>query len=124
MALPLVLAACGSPPQESPAAAATPPPRLDFPGKQRIPVRLDMRSTSDGGRPVGIAGAWRGEFAFDGGGASRCAVDRGALASIEPGASHEVHLVCSVAVRLPDDGSRGFRVLEDGREIASGVVLP
>ncbi|GGJ98164.1 hypothetical protein [Luteimonas terricola] len=40
------------------------------------------------------------------------------------GASHELHLVCSAAVRLPDDGSRGFRVLEDGREIASGVVLP
>lgn len=126
LALPVALAACGVSPQDPQAAATAPlpPPRLDFPGKHRIPVRLDMRPTDGGGRVVGIAGAWRGEFAFDGGGGARCAIDGGAADTIEPGTSHQVDLVCTAAVRLPDDGSRGFRVLEDGREIASGVVLP
>lgn len=124
LALPLVLAACGGAPQQPEAAATVAPPRLDYPGRHRIPVRLEMRATADGGRVVGIAGAWRGQFIFDGGDDVRCAVDGGDAGTIEPGSIHEVHLVCSGAVRLPDDGSRGVRVLEDGQEIASGAVLP
>lgn len=125
LALPLAFAGCdGSPGGQPEAAATVPPPTLDYPGRHRIPVRLDMRATADGGRAYAIAGAWRGRFVFDGGDDVRCAVDRGDAETIEPGSRHEVRLVCSGAVRLPDDGSRGFRVLEDGQEIASGVVLP
>jgi len=123
LALPVSLAACGNATQE-PVAPAPAPPRLDFPGKHRIPVRLDMRATADGGRATAIAGAWRGEFAFDGGGVARCGIERGGAGAIEPGASHEVRLICAAPVRLSEGGSRGFRVLEDGREIASGAVLP
>ncbi|WP_133000398.1 hypothetical protein [Luteimonas arsenica] len=125
MLLPLVLAACGGAPQSAAPAAAVPePPRLDFSGKRPIPVRLDMLATADGGRAVAIAGAWRGEFEFDGGDRTRCGIERGELAEIAPGSSHEVRLICTAAVRLPDDGSRGFRMLEDGAVIASGTVLP
>lgn len=124
LALPLALAACGGAQPEPVAATVAPPPRLDFPGKRPIPVRLDMHATADGGRATGIAGAWRGEFAFDGGTTARCGISSGALPALEPGSSHEVRLVCTVAVRLPDDGSRGFRLIEDGREVASGTVLP
>ena len=123
LVVPLVLIACGGA-QPAPEPAAPPPPRLDFSGKQGIPVRLDLLATADGGRVAAIAGAWRGEFTFDGGGTSRCGIDRGAVTALQPGSSHEVRLVCTGAVRLPDDGSRGFRLIEDGREVGSGVVLP
>lgn len=117
----MLLVACGQAPQ-APVAEAV-PPRLDFPGKQRIPVRLHLRGGAEG-RGAAIAGAWRGDVEFDGGDRSRCAIDRGDLPALEPGSSHEVRLVCGSAVRLPGDGSRGFRVTEDGREVASGTVLP
>lgn len=122
--LPLALAACGDAAQV-PAAATPAPPLLDYQAKRSIPVRLDMLATADGGRAVAISGAWRGEVDFDGDEPNtQCGIRRGGLAAIEPGTSNEVHMVCTQTVRLPDDGSRGFRVLEDGREIASGVVLP
>ncbi|MEN1941454.1 hypothetical protein WCE39_10220 [Luteimonas sp. MJ174] len=122
--LPVVLAACGEAAQ-APAATIATPPRLDYPGKSSIPVRLDMRGTADGGRAVAIQGAWRGTVAFDGADDdAHCGIQRGGVAALEPGSSHDVHLICSRAVRLPDEGSRGFRVLEDGREIATGSVLP
>lgn len=121
--LALLLAACAPEPQP-PAAAAPAAPRLDFAAKQKIPVALDMHATADGGRTVAISGAWRGEVDFDGGDRVRCAIDRGALAELAPGTRYEVHLLCSGAVRLADGGDRGFRVTEDGREIASGLVLP
>lgn len=124
--LPLALVACNAPDGAvEPAVASVPEaPRLDFTGKRRIPVRLEMLATADGGRAVPIAGAWRGQVEFDGGDSSQCAIARGALEEIAPGSRHEVGLVCGAAVRLPEDGSRGFRVLEDGRVIASGTVLP
>ncbi|MGY0612839.1 hypothetical protein ACW7GZ_09445 [Luteimonas sp. A537] len=122
--LPLALAACGDATQV-PAVATPAPPPLDYQAKRPIPVRLDMRATADGGRAVAISGAWRGEVDFDGGDpAAHCGIKRDGIAAIEPGSSNEVHMLCARTVRLPDDGSRGFRVLEDGREIASGVVLP
>lgn len=120
-ALPLVLAACGDPPPAP--AAEEAPPRLDFGAKRPIPVQLDLRATADGGRVTPIAGAWRGEFDFDGGTSTRCAIDSGRV-PLEPGSSHRVHLVCAGAVRLADGGGRGVRLVEDGREVASGVVLP
>lgn len=123
--LPMLLAACGPAPQEAATpSAAAPASRLDYPAKLRIPVRLDMLSEAAGGRAVPIAGAWRGEFEFDGGTTTRCGIDRGGLAELAPGGSHEVRLICTRAVQLSEDGRRGFRVLEDGRPIASGVVLP
>ena len=123
--LPLTLAACGqAPEQAAPAAAEPAPPRLDFAAKAPIPARLDLLSAAEGGREYPIAGAWRGEFAFDGGKSLRCAIDRGGLGELAPGSSHEVHLVCAGSLALPDDGRRGFRVMEDGRAIGWGVVLP
>ena len=83
-----------------------------------------MLATAEGGRAVSLPLAWRGEFAFDGGTRMRCGVDRGDHPEVTPGASHEVHLVCAGALHLPDDGGRGFRVVEDGHGIASGTVLP
>lgn len=115
------LAACGG---GQPPEPVEPAPRLDFPAKQRFPARLDLRPTAEGGRATPIAGAWRGRFVFDGGDGTRCGVDSGELPELEPGSSHQVNLVCAGAVALPDDGRRGFRVLEDDREIGSGVVLP
>ncbi|MBJ6984941.1 hypothetical protein [Luteimonas sp. MC1750] len=123
--LPMLLAACGPAPQEAAApSAAAPASRLDYPGKLGIPVRLDMLPAAEGGRAGPIAGAWRGEVAFDGGATARCGIDRGGLAELVPGSSHEVRLICASAVQLSGDGRRGFRVLEDGRPVASGVVLP
>lgn len=123
--LPILLAACGPAPQDAAApSAAAPAPRLDYPGKLGIPVRLDLLSAAEGGRAAPIAGAWRGEVEFDGGASARCGIDRGGLAELAPGSSHELRLICAGAVQLPEDGRRGFRVLEDGRPIASGVVLP
>jgi hypothetical protein len=122
---PILLAACGPAPQQAPVpSAATPAPRVDFPGKMGIPVRLDLLDEAGGGRATPLAGAWRGEVEFDGGTRSRCGIDRDGAADLSPGSSHELRLVCAGAVRLPGDGRRGFRVLEDGRPIASGVVLP
>lgn len=115
------LAACGA---TQPPAGVEPAPRLDFPAKQRFPARLDLRPTADGGRVTPIAGAWRGRFVFDGGDGTRCGIDSGEVAELDPGSSHRVQLVCAGAVALPDDGRRGFRVFEDEREIGSGVVLP
>ena len=115
------LAACGG---SRPSEPAEPAPRLDFPAKQRFPARLDLRPTAEGGRATPVAGAWRGRFVFDGGDDTRCGVDSGDVPELEPGSSHPVHLVCAGAVSLPDDGRRGFRVLEDGREVGSGLVLP
>lgn len=123
----LLLAACAPEPQpqpQPPAAAEPAAPRLDFAAKQKIPVALDMHATADGGRAVAISGAWRGEVDFDGGDRMRCAIDRDGLAELAPGTRHEVYLLCSGAVRLADGGGRGVRVTEDGREIASGLVLP
>ena len=123
--LPMLLAACGPSPQDTTAAAeAAPQPRLDYPGKLGIPVRLDLLATADGGRAVAISRGWRGDVEFDGGSKARCAIDRGQAVELAPGSSHEVELICGAAVQLPGDGGRGFRVLEDGREIAAGVVLP
>ena len=122
--LPMLLAACGPAPQDAAApVAATPSPRLDFPAKLKIPVRLDMLATADGGRAVPIPPGWRGEVEFDGGTTMACGMDRGG-AELAPGSSHEVRLFCTRALALPDDGRRGLRVIEDGRPIASGVVLP
>lgn len=124
--LPLLLAACGPASQapQAPATAEAPAPRLDFAGKARIPVRLEMHPSDDGGRAVPLGGAWRGQLEFDGGDAPRCGIDRGGLPELVPGSTYEVHVVCATAVQLPDDGRRGLRVMEDGRPIASGVVLP
>jgi hypothetical protein len=119
---PALLAACGAP--QAPVADAPAPPRLHYPAKRPVPVRLDVRPAAEGGRVVAIPAAWRGDVRFDGGDEGRCGIKRGALPELEPGGSYDVQLVCSHAVRLPDGGSRGFRVLEDGREIASGHVLP
>ena len=123
--LPMLLAACGPSPQDTLAPAdAAPQPRLDYPGKLGIPVRLDLLATADGGRAAAISRGWRGDVEFDGGSAARCAIDRGEVEELAPGSSHEVELICGAAVQLPDDGRRGFLVLEDGREIGAGVVLP
>lgn len=123
--LPLLLTACGPAPRDAAdTAPGAPKPRLDFPGKIGIPVRLDMAATAEGGRPVPLGGAWRGTVEFDGGTTSHCGIDRGGIAELVPGNGYEVKLICARAVSLPDDGQRGFRVIEDGRPIASGVVLP
>jgi hypothetical protein len=61
---------------------------------------------------------------FEGAATTRCAVHRGDLPEIAPGSSHEVALMCGNALRLGEGGNRAFRVLEDGREVGSGVVLP
>ncbi|HEY4529228.1 MAG TPA: hypothetical protein VIG97_02700 [Luteimonas sp.] len=123
-----LLAACGASPQGAPepaaATSAAAAPRLDFPAKMRIPARLDLLATADGGRAAAIPPAWRAEVEFDGGTGSRCGFDRGEAAELEPGASHQVELLCNRAVQLPDDGRRGFRVIEAGRVVGSGVVLP
>lgn len=122
LASPLLLAlvACGA----EPPAPAAPPPQLDFGAKRSIPVRVDLRTTADGGRVTPIAGAWRGEFAFDGGDSTRCGIDSDAAAELAPGSSHEARLFCAGPVRLPEDGGRAFRVFEEGREVGSGVILP
>jgi len=123
---PALLAACGEtapPPAEPSADVATAPARLDFPGKTPIPVRLEMRATGDGGRGFGLPNGWRGEVAFAGGNTARCGVRGRDAGPIEPAGSYRVQLMCADAVRLPEAGDRGFRVLEDGREIASGEVL-
>lgn len=122
-----VLAACGDTahaPAQPSAAAGPAPARLDFPAKTRIPVRLDMRASTEGGRAFGLPRGWRGEVAFAGReGTSRCSVRAADAGPIEPGGSYRTQLVCGDAVRLAADGGRGFRVIEDGREIASGEVL-
>ena len=119
----LALAGCGDP-RPAP-AGATAAQELDFRAKHPIPVRLDLRSSADGGRQVPLAGAWRGRFAFAGAaGQVQCGLHYGEERALEPGTSHELRLLCNAAVALPDDGRRGFRVFEDGREIGSGVVLP
>ena len=123
----MLLAACSAAPGDAPDPAATAAPvapRLDYPAKMRIPVRLNLLATADGGRAAAIPAAWRGEFEFDGGSNVRCGFDRGEVAELAPGSSHEVKLLCAKAVRLADDGQRGFRVLEEGRVVGSGVVLP
>ena len=124
--LPVAVLACGEadrPEALAATEAAAAPPRLDFPGKNPIPVRLDMRATADGGRAFGLPPGWRGEVAFAGGNTTRCGVRSGDAGPIDPGASYRVQLMCGDAVRLPDAATRDFRVLEDGREIASGEVL-
>lgn len=121
----MLLAACGAP-QDAPDPTPTAPagPRLDYPAKMRIPVRLDLLATADGGRAAAIPAAWRGDMEFDGGSSARCGLDRGEAGELAPGSSHEVRLICSRPVRLADDGPRGFRVVEEGRVVGSGVVLP
>jgi hypothetical protein len=122
---PAMLIACGEAPPERAAVAEPPAPRLHYPAKQPVPARLDLLATGDGGRAVAIPSAWRGEVHFDGGDqGNHCGIKRGDHPEIEPGGSYDVELVCTHAVRLPVDGSRGFRVLEDGREIGSGRVQP
>lgn len=120
------LVACGAQPPEhvGDAANAARPPRLDFAAKSRVPVRLEMRATADGGRVAPFAGGYRVDVEFEGTATTRCAVSRGDIPEIAPGSRHEVALMCGDAVRLADGGSRGFRVIEDGREVGSGVVLP
>ena len=55
--LPLALAACDAPPREEAGLAAAPEaPRLDFPGKRPIPVRLEMLD-AENGRAVPITAA-------------------------------------------------------------------
>lgn len=127
----LLLAACGAGPQgasgfetDDTAAANPAPPRLDYPAKMRIPVRLDLLATADGGRVAGIPAAWRGEVEFDGGARMRCALVRNEAGELSPGSSHEVKLLCAKSVQLPGDGQRGFRILEEDRVVGSGVVLP
>ena len=123
----ILLAACGAAPPDAPGPAAAPTPagpRLDYPAKMRIPVRLDLLASADGGRASAIPTAWRGEVAFDGGSSVRCALDRGEAGELAPGSSYEVKLLCAKAVQLPVDGQRGFRVIEEGRVVGSGVVLP
>lgn len=122
---PAMLIACGESPPEPAAASAPSAPRLHYPAKQPVSARLQLHATADGGRAAGIPAAWRGEVRFDGGvDANHCGIRRGEHPEIEPGGSYDVELVCAKPVRLPDDGSRGFRVLEDDREIGLGRVLP
>ena len=83
-----------------------------------------MRATADGGRVAPFAGGYRVDVEFEGSATTRCAVSRGGIAEIAAGSSHEGALMCSNAVRLAEGGSRGFRLIEDGREVGSGVVLP
>ncbi|HST45757.1 MAG TPA: hypothetical protein VLK29_11105 [Luteimonas sp.] len=52
-----------------------------------------------------------------------CGVDRRTVGEFRPGDSHEVGLRCADAVAVSAD-ALGFSVLEDGREIGTGVVLP
>lgn len=124
----LLLAACGATPPDVPDTAATTTapaaPRRDFPAKMRIPVRLDLLATADGGRATDIPAAWRGQVEFDGGASARCSLSHDNASGLAPGTSHELKLLCASAVQLPDDGQRGFRVLEEGRVVGSGVVLP
>lgn len=125
----MLLVACGAAPQEATDAAAAAPatapaPRLDFPAKMRIPVQLDLLAEADGGRSSALPRAWRGEVEFDGGARSRCAIDRGTGAELEPGTRHEVRLLCTRPMQLPADGRRGLRVFEEGRVVATGAVLP
>jgi translation elongation factor EF-Tu-like GTPase len=127
MVLACGLAACG---RDAPdgvdeaAVVAAAAPRMEFSRRGRVPVRLDMRATSDGGRAAPFAGGYRVDVEFEGATTTRCAISRGDLPEIAPGSSHEVALMCSDAVSLAEGGSRGFRLIEDGREVGSGVVLP
>jgi translation elongation factor EF-Tu-like GTPase len=118
------LAACGAQQPEQVDAPAAAAPRMDFAARSRVPVRLDMRATADGGRVAPFAGGYRVDVEFDGAMKTRCAVSRGELPEIAPGSSHEVALRCKDALSLPEGGSRAFRLVEDGREVGSGVVLP
>lgn len=121
------LGACGGQPPEQAGAAAeavASPPRMDFSARHKIPVRLDMRATSDGGRSAPFSGGYRVDVAFEDAATTRCAVSRGGLPEIAPGSSQVVALMCSNAVRLAEGGSRGFRLIEDGKDVGGGVVLP
>lgn len=120
----LAATACGRDPAPAGEAPAPAGPRLDFPAKHPIDVELELRAPEDGGRAVPIAGAWRGQVLFDGGAEPvSCAVIR-AGGELGPGVTHQAQLRCVSAVALPDDGRRGFLLLEDGAGIGSGTVLP
>lgn len=120
------LAACGAEAPEQAHGADEPvaPLRMDFTAKSKVPVRLELRATEDGGRVAPIAGGYRVDVEFEGAATTRCAVIRGDIPEIAPGSRHDVALMCGDAVRLAEGGSRGFRLIEEGREVGSGVVLP
>lgn len=127
-----VLAGCTQPPAgptpagdplaEPPKAAA--PPQTSFAPKARIPVRLELKRTDEGGRMSPISGGFRPTMVFAASGTrTTCGVDRGDVGQFAPGDSHAVSLRCTDAVEVRGD-SPGFSVLEEGREIGTGVVLP
>ena len=123
----LALAACGDAPPAAAEAAAAPAaaeaggPRT-YAAKERIPVRLAMTPTADGGRPVPVRGTYRPQVVFADGQRQECAVDRGGLAELAPGGGYDVALRCRRELRLADD-ALSFAVVEEGREVATGTVL-
>ena len=132
--LPALVLCCGlstacseraaAPAASVPTVVPATPPRTEFAAKTRIPVRLQLKPTAQGGRIAPIAGGYRPTVVFAASGTSTvCGVARGDVAQVGPGETHEVALRCQDAVRVPTD-ARGFSLLEEGREIGNGVVLP
>lgn len=125
---PLLLAACDGRQDPAPAAhvpaaeAERVPPRQS--ARRILEARIDMPATADGGRAAAFPPAWRGEVVFEGGASEQCGIkplDDGELA---PGGSYRVRLVCARRVTLPEAASGRLRVLEEGREVASGSLTP
>lgn len=140
--LPL-LAACGDPP---PPAAAAPEPTpaaaparmapagsgevvdglRQFGAKRIMDLRLTMAASDAGGRDTPFHAAYRPTVRFAGTPEPTeqvCAIRLGDLDAFAPGETHDVTMRCTDAVAFAPEAP-GIVLLEDGREVGQGIVLP
>lgn len=141
LALLPLLAACGDPPPPVVAApeAAASPARVApagtgevvdglrrFGAKRIMAIRLTMAASDAGGRAVPFHAAYRPTVRFTGARVPTeqvCAIRLGDLEAFAPGDTHDVTMRCTAAVAFATD-SPGIVLLEDGRKVGQGVVLP
>ena len=142
LALLPLLAACSEPP----APAATPRPVAvvapakvasvgtgevvdglrRFGAKRIMDIRLTMAASDAGGRDTPFHAAYRPTVRFTGAPEPTeqvCAIRLGVLEGFAPGETHDVTMRCTAAVAFPPDAP-GIVLLEDGREVGQGIVLP
>ncbi len=137
----LLLTACSDPPAPQPVAApaAGTPARVAaagsgevvdgqrrFGAKRLIDIRLTMATTEAGGRGAPFHAAYRPTVRFSGAtppAEQVCAIRLGDLEAFAPGETHEVKMRCTTAVAFARDAP-GIVLVEDGREVGQGVVLP